>query len=157
MGGVPQMMGKQIIFKKNPMKGFPDLAGVCKDGVLWALELKSSKGRLSPEQTDWLQKLSKSGAIVGVAKTPQEAVDFFSIILARSAFHGNILNHHVGHSDSSGTAGSDSNSSPDNRPNQRLTGRRARSSNSAAKKRTAQSASKEGCKRFGSNRAGIFA
>ena len=41
--------------------GFPDLVVVGPHGVLWR-ELKSSRGRLSPDQVRWLDRLSQAGA-----------------------------------------------------------------------------------------------
>ncbi len=39
-------------------KGFPDLVLVRKGDLIFA-ELKAEKGRLSPEQTDWLEQLGQ--------------------------------------------------------------------------------------------------
>lgn len=47
---------------RRSIKGFPDLVLV-RDRVVYA-ELKAQKGRLSPEQKDWVQKLSGAGAEV---------------------------------------------------------------------------------------------
>ena len=41
-------------------KGFPDLV-LCRDRVLF-VELKSDRGRLSPDQQDWLHALGEAGA-----------------------------------------------------------------------------------------------
>jgi len=41
--------------------GFPDLVVVGPHGVLWR-ELKSSRGRLTPEQVRWLDRLTEAGA-----------------------------------------------------------------------------------------------
>lgn len=46
-------------------KGFPDLCLVRPPHVLF-VELKSEKGRVSPEQTAWLQDLEKSGQQVRI-------------------------------------------------------------------------------------------
>lgn len=46
-------------------RGFPDLCLVRPPRVLF-VELKSAKGRLSPDQTQWLQDLEKSGVKVAI-------------------------------------------------------------------------------------------
>lgn len=46
-------------------RGFPDLCLVRPPRVLF-VELKSAKGRLSPDQTQWLQDLEKSGLEVAI-------------------------------------------------------------------------------------------
>lgn len=76
VSGVPQSIGRKIIFKASPIKGFPDLAGVRCDGVFWACELKSDKGKLSEDQNDWIAKLSAAGAITRVVRTPEEMEAF---------------------------------------------------------------------------------
>lgn len=43
-------------------KGFPDLCLVRDKRLIFA-ELKSSKGKVSPEQYDWLEALGKAGGI----------------------------------------------------------------------------------------------
>lgn len=62
--------------KKSPIAGFPDLAGVLPTGKMFAIELKTEKGVLSPEQIEWITKLNHSGAIAVVLRTKQEIKDF---------------------------------------------------------------------------------
>lgn len=45
---------------RRSVKGFPDLVIVGPRGVLWR-ELKTTKGRVSPEQTDWLARINNAG------------------------------------------------------------------------------------------------
>lgn len=81
VGGVPariDQFGKPI-FRRNPMKGFPDLAGLVQVGdlaVMWAMEIKTKKGVLSKEQKDWLRDLAEVGAIVKVVRSFDEADSF---------------------------------------------------------------------------------
>lgn len=64
------------IMKKSPIKGFPDLAGVMPNGKFFAIELKTDKGRLSPEQAEWITKLNMSGAMALVLRTKEEIREF---------------------------------------------------------------------------------
>lgn len=66
-----QIRGKAF-WKGSPLKGFPDLCGVFrrfKRGVLFAIEVKSSTGRLRPEQLRWLSRLQSAGCAVCVARS----------------------------------------------------------------------------------------
>lgn len=48
---------------RNPMRGFPDLAGIVPGGLgrLFVVEVKAEKGRLKPEQQMWRERLEASG------------------------------------------------------------------------------------------------
>jgi len=62
-------------WKKNPLKGFPDWAGVLRRkhrGVLFVIELKSSTGGLEPEQMSWLLDLQGSGVACAVCRSIEE-------------------------------------------------------------------------------------
>ena len=78
VGGVAQMVGPKMIFKKSPIKGFPDLCGLSSSGVFFAIELKSSTGKLSPEQMEWQEKLNDNEAIAVVLRSYQEIDDFIA-------------------------------------------------------------------------------
>lgn len=45
-------------------KGTPDLIGYLPTGRMIALEVKSQKGRFSPEQTAWRKKATEAGVLV---------------------------------------------------------------------------------------------
>jgi hypothetical protein len=66
----------QVCFRKSPVKGFPDLAGVLPSGKFFAIEIKTDKGRLSPEQIEWITKLNHSGAIAVVLRSKDEIREF---------------------------------------------------------------------------------
>jgi len=68
--------GGQKVFKKSPIKGFPDIAGVMGNGKFFAIEVKTPKGRLSPEQVEWIAKLNMSGAMAVVLRSRQEIDEF---------------------------------------------------------------------------------
>lgn len=64
----PRMIGKQLM-AKNPMAGFPDIAGVFSDGRLFVIEVKSRRGRLSDDQERWLERLSARNVLAIVARS----------------------------------------------------------------------------------------
>jgi len=55
----------------NAAAGFPDIVAVRPPRVLW-LELKLDKGRVSPEQEDWLATLNDSGQEAHLIRLPRE-------------------------------------------------------------------------------------
>jgi hypothetical protein len=75
-GPVTHSINGRMIRKCSPIKGFPDLAGVLPNGKFFAVELKSEKGRLSPEQIEWITKLNYSGAIAVVLRSKDEIREF---------------------------------------------------------------------------------
>jgi hypothetical protein len=58
--GAVRVKGARI---KNPMKGFPDLAGILPHtrGQLFVIEVKAGDGRFSMEQVDWMTRLKAYG------------------------------------------------------------------------------------------------
>ncbi len=56
-------------------RGFSDLFGVRRsDGRAIFIEVKNEKGRTSKYQDNFLRQMKKSGAIVGVARSGEEAI-----------------------------------------------------------------------------------
>lgn len=57
--------------KKNPMKGFPDIAGIGRNGLgrMFVIEVKTKTGRLSPEQEKWRAVLEAKGVIYILARS----------------------------------------------------------------------------------------
>ena len=55
----------------NSAKGFPELVCVRPPRVVW-IELKSEKGRVSPEQRAWIDRLQAAGQEAAVARLPQD-------------------------------------------------------------------------------------
>lgn len=57
-------------------KGFSDLFGFRKsDGKSFFIEVKNAKGRLRPDQKIFLERMKEYGAIAGVARSPEEAIE----------------------------------------------------------------------------------
>lgn len=67
-----------MIRKCSPIKGFPDIAGVLPSGKFFAIELKTDKGRLSPEQVEWITKLNLTGGIAIVLRSKEEIREFIA-------------------------------------------------------------------------------
>jgi hypothetical protein len=73
LGGVPHTVGGKIIYRKNPMKGFPDISALyC--GLFVGIEVKA-KTKQSQEQLDWQNKFESNGAIYIVAKSVDDVID----------------------------------------------------------------------------------
>lgn len=77
-GPVMHSIGGKMIRKCSPIKGFPDIAGVFPSGKFFAIELKTDKGRLSTEQTEWITKLNMSGAMAIVLRSKEEISEFIA-------------------------------------------------------------------------------
>jgi len=57
-------------------KGFSDLFGVRRlDGKAFFIEVKNEKGRTSKYQDNFLKQMEKAGAITGVARSGEEAIN----------------------------------------------------------------------------------
>lgn len=57
-------------------KGFSDLFGFRKsDGKMFFIEVKKAKGRLRADQKHFMETMQKNGAIAGVARSPEEAIE----------------------------------------------------------------------------------
>lgn len=81
IGPVMQRGGKN--WSPNPLKGFPDIMGICtkvQRGRMWAVELKSPVGKISKEQAKWMARLKMAGAEVAVLRNMAEAILFFRTI-----------------------------------------------------------------------------
>jgi hypothetical protein len=75
LGGVWKAGGRRIA--TNPLKGFPDIAGILRkrQGVFWACELKKPGGLVAPEQHTWIARLKNAGAEVWVAYSLAEFIE----------------------------------------------------------------------------------
>lgn len=67
----------KTFFKKNPLKGFPDLFGFFKHqrGRMFCIEVKTSKGKLSEDQARWQGILTKEGVFHMVGRDVETVID----------------------------------------------------------------------------------
>ena len=56
-------------------KGGSDLLVIGKDGVFCAIEVKTTTGRIRPEQLTFIAAVQKAGGRAGVARSVQDALD----------------------------------------------------------------------------------
>lgn len=72
--GVPMWNeGKRLKgFRPSPMKGVADILGVKKGGQFFAIEVKKSGGKPSPEQVHFLKEIESRGGIALVAYSLEE-------------------------------------------------------------------------------------
>lgn len=56
-------------------KGFSDLFGFRPDGQIFFIEVKNKTGRVRPEQVKFIEQMKKRGALAGVARSVEEALD----------------------------------------------------------------------------------
>lgn len=76
LGGIKMGSGRH---RKNPMKGFPDIAGLTPGGRLFVIEVKREKGGiLSDAQQVWLDNLRDAGAKVIVATSLEDVQHAFN-------------------------------------------------------------------------------
>ncbi len=79
LGGVMKAGGK--VLARNPMAGFPDLIGLIPPaGKLWGMELKSTRGVISPIQKATIQRLVDGGAIVEICRDFAQAKKFIDFL-----------------------------------------------------------------------------
>jgi hypothetical protein len=64
--------GSKIRFRPSPIAGFPDLAGLTATGRFWAIELKTEKGKLQANQSEWIVRIRASGGIATVVRSFEE-------------------------------------------------------------------------------------
>lgn len=59
-------------------KGGSDIIGITSDGIFFAIEVKTPKGRASKEQETFLSHVRERGGIAGIARSPKDALDLLS-------------------------------------------------------------------------------
>lgn len=73
LGPVAVRRGGRIQWRKNPMKGHPDIAGVL-NGRLFVIEVKAEGGRLDVDQKKWQRDLIAAGALYVLAYSLDDVV-----------------------------------------------------------------------------------
>ena len=58
--------------------GHSDIYGFRPDGQVFYIEVKKPGGRIRPEQKVFLENVKKLGALCGVARSPEEALEIVS-------------------------------------------------------------------------------
>ena len=79
IGPVMRGGGKaKLSFSPNPMRGFPDLAGIVpgSNGRLWTAEVKTKTGKLSEHQLLWQERLKSAGVVYFVPRSLDEMVSY---------------------------------------------------------------------------------
>lgn len=61
----------------NP--GGSDLIGITPSGQFLAVEVKTSKGRATPEQLQFIEAVRKHGGIAGIARSPEDALALLAL------------------------------------------------------------------------------
>jgi hypothetical protein len=63
------------------MAGLPDILGILKKnpGKLFAIEIKSEKGKLSDDQRKWIYNLESAGAFVIIARDLETVIESLRI------------------------------------------------------------------------------
>jgi len=74
--------GTKKVFRKNPgmLRGVSDCLGVLPDGRFFACEVKASKGRVTDEQMDFLDKVNRFGGVGFVARHVDDVINFFNAL-----------------------------------------------------------------------------
>lgn len=55
-------------------RGVPDILGWLKDGTFLGIEVKTEKGRIRPEQDAFIERASKDGCMVFVARSLEDVM-----------------------------------------------------------------------------------
>ena len=65
-------------FETGVPKGFPDLFGFRPDGRIFFIEVKNETGKLRPEQKIFIEQMKKRGALAGVARSVEDAMEIIN-------------------------------------------------------------------------------
>jgi hypothetical protein len=59
--------------------GSSDLIGIAPDGRFLAVEIKTCKGRATPDQVKFIEAVRKRGGIAGIARSPEDALELLRL------------------------------------------------------------------------------
>ena len=62
-------------FETGAPKGFSDLFGFRPDGRIFFIEVKNETGRVRPEQKKFIEQMQSRGALAGVARSVEDAME----------------------------------------------------------------------------------
>ena len=62
-------------FETGVPKGFSDLFGFRSDGRIFFIEVKNETGKVRPEQEKFIEQMQKRGALAGVARSVEDAME----------------------------------------------------------------------------------
>lgn len=71
-------LGNSSMIPCGLCKGSSDLIGITDQGIFFAIEVKTAKGRTSKEQDAFIDHVKSKGGIAGVARSPKDALDLLS-------------------------------------------------------------------------------
>ena len=66
-------MGGRLV--RSGPNGSSDISGILVGGRRLEIELKSSTGRVSPEQKAWIEMINSMGGLAFVARSVEEVID----------------------------------------------------------------------------------
>ena len=72
VGALPNRNGRLVSY--GLCKGSADIIGICPDGIMLAVEVKTKTGRTPPDQDRFLALIRQMGGRAGVARSAAEAV-----------------------------------------------------------------------------------
>ena len=71
-------VGSSDVIGWTPVTITPDMVGQ-KVAIFTAIEVKKPKGRVSPEQKQFIERLTSDGGLAGVARSEHEAVEIIRL------------------------------------------------------------------------------
>lgn len=71
------------MFTTGLVKGGSDIIGISPDGRFLAVEVKTARGRVSPEQQRFIDAVNRAGGIAGVARSVGDAIELIGSASSR--------------------------------------------------------------------------